>query len=176
MISIIVALDEKRGIGKGNDLLFRIPEDFKRMQAITIGHPIIMGRKTYESIGRVLPKRINIIVTKDTSYNVDGAIVTDSLENALEIGKQKEEERVSLPNTKYQILNTDEEIFIFGGGMLFKEALDKELVDKLYLTLVKGDYHADIFFPEYEKAFPTIIDSETKSDQNYTYTFETRER
>lgn len=161
MISIIVALDEKRGIGKANDLLFRIPEDFKRMQAITTGHPLIMGRKTYESIGRVLPKRTNIIVTRDTSYLVEGAIVCSSLEEGIEKAKESE---------------GAEEIFIFGGGMLFKESIEKGLVDKLYLTIVKGDYGADTFFPEYENEFSTLISSETKSDKLYSYTFETRKR
>lgn len=170
-ISIIVALDEKRGIGKGNDLLFRIPQDFKRMQTLTTGHSIIMGRKTFESIGRVLPKRTNIIITRDPSYKVEGAIVVNSLEKAISEAKE------SLQNTKYQIPNTDkDEIFIFGGGMLFKEAIEKGIVDRLYLTLVKGDFGADTFFPEYEKAFPTITFEEKNSEGEYTYTFINREK
>ncbi|MBI2622721.1 MAG: dihydrofolate reductase [Candidatus Levybacteria bacterium] len=70
MISIIAAIDEKRGLGKNNDLLFRIPEDLKRFRRLTKGHPIIMGRKTFESIGRPLPNRTNIVITRDKNYNV----------------------------------------------------------------------------------------------------------
>src|SRR5437868_15482904 len=123
-VSIIVAVDDKRGIGKDNDLLFKIPEDFKRMKELTSGHPIIMGRKTFESIGRVLPNRTNIIVTRDPAFQFEGAVVCSSLEEGLEKAKKA-------PGS--------EEIFIFGGGQIFKEALEKGLIDRLYLTLVKGD-------------------------------------
>src|SRR6266704_5195092 len=125
-ISIIVAIDEKRGIGKNNDLLFKIPQDFKRMKTLTNGHPLIMGRRTFDSIGRVLPNRTNIIVTRNNSFHVAGAIVCNSLEKAL---KHAQDE--------------NEEIFIFGGGQIFKEALEKGLIDRLYLTIVKGDSDAD---------------------------------
>ena len=154
-ISIIVATDEKRGIGKGNDLLFRIPEDFKRMKEITSGHPLIMGRRTFESIGRVLPNRTNIIVTRDTSFKVDGAIVCHSLDEA--IAKAKESEGA-------------DEIFVFGGGQIFKESLEKGLVDRLYLTVVKGDYGADTFFPDYSE-FTKIIKKEERNADGYQYTF-----
>ena len=177
MLSIIVAIDEKRGIGKANQMMWHISEDFKRFKAITSGHPIIMGRKTFDSIGRVLPNRKNIVISRDSNYKVEGATVVSSLEQALEKAKE------SMLNTKYEISldplgpNTDKnEIFIIGGGQIFKEALEKGMVDKLYLTKVKGDYGADTFFPEYEKEFPKVISSETKSDEKYTYTFETRQR
>src|SRR6478752_4215957 len=134
-VSIIVAIDEKRGIGKDNDILFKIPEDFKRMKELTTGHPIIMGRKTFESIGRLLPNRTNIIVTRDKGFKVDGAVVANSLEESLEKAKS---------------VSGADEIFIFGGGQIFKDALEKSLVDRLYLTLVKGDYGADTFFSDYE--------------------------
>lgn len=139
-IAIIAALDAKRGIGKGNNLLFKIPADFARMKSLTTGHSIIMGRKTFESIGRTLPNRTNIIISRDSSlYNrlvhyAPKPIVCVSLENAIEEAKKAV---------------GSEEIFIFGGGQVFKEALEKKLVDKLYLTLVEGDYGADTFFPDY---------------------------
>ncbi len=152
-ISIIVAMDDKRGIGKGNDLLFKIPEDFKRMKSLTSGHPIIMGRKTFESIGRVLPNRTNIIITRDQSYAVEGAVVVHSLEEALRQAQGK-------PGS--------EEIFIFGGGQIFKQALP--LVQKLYLTLVKGDFGADTFFPDYSE-FPKIIHKEEGVWGEYKFMF-----
>lgn len=151
-ISIIAAMDEKRGIGKGNDLLFKIPEDFRRMKQLTLNHPIIMGRKTYESIGRVLPKRSNIIITRDSEYTVEGAFVFASLEKAIAFAKKKD----------------TEEIFIFGGGQVFREALP--VVDRLYLTLVKGDFGADTFFPDYSE-FAKIVEREGKSADGYEYEF-----
>ena len=160
LISIIVAIDDKRGIGKNNDLLFKIPEDFKRMKELTSDHPIILGRRTFESIGRLLPNRTNIIVTRDHNFKVDGAVVANSLEEALR-----------------QAQGENEEIFIFGGGQIFKEALEKGLVDRLYLTLVKGDYGADTFFPDYEKfGFTKIIEQEDKESDGYQYSFLTLEK
>ena len=137
-ISIIAALDSKHGIGKNGDLLFKIPEDFKRMKDLSMGHPIIMGRKTYESIGKPLPGRTNIVLTHNTNLarshlaNLKVVNVVLSLEEAIEVAKKS-------PGA--------EEIFIFGGGEIFKQVMDK--VDKLYLTLVEGDFNADTFFPEY---------------------------
>lgn len=159
-ISIIVAMDDRRGIGKGNGLLFKIPEDFKRMQTITTGHPIIMGRKTYESIGRILPNRTNIIITRDPSYQVPGGAVCSSLEEAI---------------TLAQAQTGAEEIFIFGGGEIFKEALEKNLVNRLYITLVKGDYGADTFFPVYT-TFTRVLEKVERQLDGYHYTFLTLDK
>lgn len=159
MISIIVALDEKRGVGKQNDLLFRIPEDFQRMKTITSGHPLVMGRKTFESIGRPLPKRTNIVITRNDMH-IDGCLVVHSLEEGIEAAKKS-------PGS--------DEIFIFGGGQIWKEALEKNLVDRLYLTVVKGDYGADTFFPDYSN-FKKVISEEHRESDGYTYTFLTLER
>ncbi len=168
-ISIIAALDSKNGIGKGNDLLFRIAEDFARMQKLTMGHPIIMGRKTFESIGRILPGRTNIIITTNIKYKISPAstseagranikdqnlIVVHSLEEGIEKAKE-------VPGS--------DEIFIFGGGQIFKEALDKNLVDKLYLTIVEGDYSADTFFPDYS-SFRVVSEQEHESG-DYKFKF-----
>ncbi len=187
-ISIIVAMDEKRGIGKGNDLLFKIPEDFKRMKELTSGHPIIMGRKTFESIGRVLPNRTNIIVTRDEAYEVEGAVVVHSLDAGLEVAKEQEVDQLSLrgeqrrsqrsPNGDNLLkdrhaslaMTNDGEIFIFGGGQVFKEALEKGLVDRLYLTIVQGDYGADTFFQEYSE-FTNVLKREEGTSGEYSYTF-----
>ena len=152
-------MEEKRGIGKNNDLLFRIPEDFKRMKALTTGHPIIMGRKTFESIGRPLPNRTNIVITRDTSYKKEGTIVVHSLQDAIE-------------KARNVILNDkgEREVFIFGGGQIYAEAMKKDLVDRLYLTIVKGDYSADTFFPEYS-GFKKVIFKQDGEWENYEYTF-----
>ena len=177
IVSIVAAMDSKRGIGKNNDLLFRIPEDFARMKKLTMGHPIIMGRRTFESIDRVLPGRTNIIITRDLGFMINDlrngdARIARSLEEAIEIAKKS-------PGS--------DEIIIFGGGQIFKEAIEKGLVDRLYLTIVeahldsppdsparRGDFGADTFFPDYW-AFK-IVSKEDKSDKNYKYSFLTLKR
>lgn len=151
-ISIVCAMDEKRGIGKDNKLLWNIPPDLKRFREITSGHPIIMGRKTFESIGRVLPNRTNIIITRDQNYSVENAVVVHSLDEAI-IKAQEADEN---------------EIFVIGGGQIFEQALP--LVDKLYLTLVKGDFGADAFFPDYS-VFSKKTFEEHHGDEQYEYTF-----
>lgn len=130
MISIIAAMDEKRGIGKNNQLPWHLREDLKRFKEITSGHTIIMGRKTFESIGKPLPNRVNIVITSQLQ-NLDGEIkdliFVSSLGEALE--------------------KTKGDVFIIGGGQVFAEAIAK--ADKLYLTLVDGDFNCDTFFPDY---------------------------
>lgn len=157
MISIIAAIGENRELGKDNKLLWHIAEDLKRFKQITAGHPVIMGRKTYESIGRPLPKRVNFIVTKDTKYNAEGCMVVHSLEEAI-MAAQKID---------------SSEIFIIGGGEIYKQALPK--ADKLYLTIVKGEYEADVFFPDYSE-FAKETFRETHSSEQYIYTFINLER
>lgn len=159
-VSIIVAMDEKRGIGKGNDILFKIPEDFKRMREKTVGHPLVMGRKTFESLGRLLPKRTHIVVTrdpnslKDLSYQPQA--IVQSVREGIEKGKQS-------PGA--------DEIFIFGGGQIYKEALQHDLVDRMYLTLVAGVYDADTFFPEYVDLEFHETHREEHTADGYKYAF-----
>lgn len=150
-VSIIAAIDEKRGLGKNNKMAWNIPGELKRFKEITMSHPIIMGRKTFESIGRVLPGRQNIVITRNTSYKVDGATVVDSIEKALR-----------------QAQDSDE-IFIIGGGQIFKEALEKKLVDKLYLTIIEGSFDADTFFPDYSNF--KVVSQEEGQSGDYKYKF-----
>lgn len=160
IISAIAAIDEKRGLGKNNDLLFRFPEDSKRVREKTAGHPLVMGRRTYESIGRPLPNRTNIVITRDQNYSVSGIVVVHSLEDAIKIAKETEEPK--------ETQETEGEIFIFGGGEIFKEALPQ--TDRLYLTVVEGDYGADTFFPDYSE-FKHVLKEEKGEDGGYKYTF-----
>lgn len=142
MISIIAALDEKRGIGKNGQLPWHLSEDLKRFKQITSGHTVIMGRKTFESIGRVLPNRTNIIITRDEDFNPHkfyssencDVLTANSLEEAIE---------------KSQAKKGSNEIFIIGGGQVYLEAIAK--ADKLYLTKVEGDFNCDTFFPDYSQ-------------------------
>lgn len=161
MISIIAAMDERKGIGKDNDLLFRIPQDFERMRKLTRGHPLIMGRKTFESIGRVLPDRTSIVVTRDpervksVSFYSPQVKIVSSLTAGIEQAKQS-------PGAS--------EIFIFGGGEIFRQALEKGLVDKLYLTIAEGDYQADTFFPDYSD-FKRVVKEELGESNGVKFRF-----
>lgn len=127
IISIIVAMDDKGGIGKDGKLPWHIPEDLKRFKELTMGHPIIMGRKTHESIGRVLPGRSNIIITRDPDYRVEGATVCHSPEAAL------------------QLCDENDEVFIIGGAEVYEQFL--HITDKIYVTQIHKRYPADTYFP-----------------------------
>lgn len=141
MISIIAAIDSKNGIGKENSIPWHISEDFKRVKELTLGHPIIMGRKTFESIGKPLPERTNIVISRNPAmyhqlvYDNANFVSCNSLAEAVKIAEKSD---------------GSDEIFIFGGGQIFQEALEKGIVDKLYLTIVDGDFNADTFFPDYK--------------------------
>lgn len=156
-ISIIAALDENRAIGKDNKLLWHIPDDLRRFKRLTLHHPVIMGRKTYESIGRLLPERTNIIVTANPYYKVPGAIITQSIEAALNEAKKID----------------PKEIFIIGGAKIYQEAII--YADKLYVTLVKGIYDADAYFPDYSQ-FSTVVSKESGRSGIYRYTIMTLTR
>lgn len=152
IISIIAAIGENRELGLNNKLLWHIPEDLKRFRQFTTGHVVIIGRKTYESIGKPLPNRTNIIITRDPNFQATGCIITHSLEEALKVAKEKEKS----------------EIFIIGGGQIYKQAID--IADKLYLTIIDAAFAADTFFPVYSK-FDKIISKEEKQNEKYKYTF-----
>lgn len=131
MISIIAAIDNNRGIGKHNKLMWRIPEDMQRFRKLTTNHPVILGRKTYESIGKPLPNRTNIIISRDPAYTAEGCMVAHSVKGAIDMAKTLD------PG----------EIFIIGGAQIYTQALP--YVDKLYLTIVDHTFDADAFFPDY---------------------------
>lgn len=191
-ISIVAAIGQNRELGKDNQLLWHIPGELPRFKHITTGHPIIMGRKTFESIGRPLPNRTNIVITRDKQYAInhkqEGMIVVDSLEEALEVSSKysprgeaghvassmQKDENIK-QTTSYKLHTTDEdEVFIIGGGQIFDQALP--LTDRLYLTLVHASFDADTFFPAYEDQFPKVIEKEVHTSDEYTYTFLTLQR
>ena len=167
-ISLIAAIGKNRELGKDNKLLWHIPEDLKRFKELTNGHPIIMGRKTFESIGRVLPNRLNVVITRDPNFKVEGVVVVHSLKEAIETGS-KYHEKKDIHNTEYKILDTDEnEIFIIGGGQIFEQAMG--IADKLYLTIVDGEFEADTYFPEYGQ-FSHVAFEKKSSYNGLRYTF-----
>ncbi|MBI2611968.1 dihydrofolate reductase [Candidatus Gottesmanbacteria bacterium] len=152
VISIIAAIGKNRELGKDNKLLWHIPEDLIRFKKLTSGHVVIMGRKTYQSIGRPLPNRTNIIITRDINFSAPGSIITHSLDEALEIAKQKEKE----------------EIFVIGGGQIYNQAIN--LADKLYLTLVDGTFAADTYFPNYSRFKKVLFKKKGITDSlNYKF-------
>lgn len=128
VVSLIVAMDRERAIGHAGRLPWHIPADLKRFRALTMGHHIVMGRRTYESIGRLLPGRTSVIVTRRQDYAVPGAIVAHSLQEAL------------------ARCAGEAEIFVIGGAQLYRDALT--IADRLYLTEVDGIFAADTWFPE----------------------------
>ncbi len=153
-ISIIVAMAKNRVIGKDNDMPWHLPADLQHFRKMTSGKPIIMGRKTYESIGRPLPKRHNIIVSRNGDYRVDGCDVVGSLDEAVKIAGDVDE------------------LFIIGGGFLYSQTIDQ--ADRLYLTFIDLEVDGDTLFPEYEHLNLTKTASEhhQKDEKNpYDYEF-----
>lgn len=129
-LSIIVAVANDQVIGVDNTLPWHLPEDLKRFKALTMGHHIIMGRKTYESLGRLLPGRTTVIVTRNPEYKVEGALIANSIEDAIAQCKG------------------DDEPFLIGGAQLYEAGLS--LANKLYITQVDVDVKGDAFFPEFD--------------------------
>lgn len=151
-ISVIAAIGKKRELGKNNKLLWNIPEDMQHFKQITWGHPVIMGRKTYLSIGKPLEGRTNIVLTKDRNFQAEGVLVAHSIEEAISIAESRE----------------NEEIFFIGGGDIYHQALKH--ADKLYLTLIDGNFEADTFFPDYAD-FKKVIYKKEGQYNNFKYTF-----
>jgi dihydrofolate reductase len=152
MISIIVAIGKNRAIGRNNQLLWDIPEDMAHFKKVTSGHTVIMGEKTFQSIGRALPNRRNIVLTLDKDFQAEGVEISNSLEDVM--GEFKE---------------SADEAFVIGGGIIYTLALP--FADKLYLTIVDdAPEDADTFFPEYGK-FKNIVKKEVVDNGEYKFTF-----
>nr|AIA19035.1 Dihydrofolate reductase [uncultured bacterium] len=162
VISAIAAFGKNRALGKDNDLLWHIPDDLKRFKELTSGHPVIMGRKTWESLPekfRPLPGRTNVVVTRQVGYAADGAIVVDGLSDAFLTAQDT-------PGA--------EETFIIGGAQIYAEALP--YTTRLYLTVIDDGKEADVFFPEYETEFTKIISNESREWNGLKYRWVTLER
>jgi len=133
IVSIIAAMDKRRGIGVDNKLPWRLSADLKRFRELTMGHHIIVGRKTFESIGRPLPGRRMIIVTRDGNYKTEGCDVVHSIEDAIRLARERGES----------------EVFICGGAEIYAQSI--EIADRMYLTFVDAEVAADTFFPEFDE-------------------------
>jgi len=160
MVTIIAAIAENNALGKDNQLIWHLPADLKRFKKMTLNHVVIMGRKTLESLGKPLPNRTNILVTRDKNYKAEGCVVVNSLKEALEAAAKE-----------------DENPFILGGAEIYKQALP--FTDKLDVTFVHHQFDADVFFPEIDKKIWKETSREDfKADENnkYDYSFVTFER
>lgn len=149
---MIAAIAENNALGKDNDLLWHLPDDFKRFKQITSGHYIIMGRKTFESFPKPLPNRTHVIITRQKNYNPEGCIVVDSIENAIE----------ACPK--------GEDIFIIGGGEIYTLGID--FADSLEITRVHESFEADAFFPEIDRNKWKMISEEYHpADEKHKFDF-----
>ena len=154
MISLIVAASDNHIIGKGNQLLWKLPKDFERMKKLTMAHPLVMGRKTHESIGRALPGRTNIVITR-SEQAFEGCVVAHSLTEALDVASRS-------PGS--------EEIFIFGGGEVYREAM--HTADRIYMTRIHTQAQGDTVFPVIDpKEWKETAREDHSSDQAHPYPF-----
>ncbi|MBM7663212.1 dihydrofolate reductase [Bacillus mesophilus] len=154
MISYIVAMDENQVIGRNNELPWHLPADLAYFKRVTMGKPIIMGRKTHESIGRALPGRENIIVTRNESYQSAGCRVVHSMDEVRELENEM-----------------DEELFVIGGAELFKELLP--VTDRLYITHIHHEFQGDTFFPSIDWENWVVLERELGiKDEKNPYDFE----
>ena len=156
MITVIAAIASNNALGKDNDLIWHLPADLKRFKKVTTGHYILMGRNTFESIGRPLPNRTTIIITRNKNYFKEGCLIANSLEQAIEMAKPAAQ------------------IFIIGGAQIYKEAIAKEVAVQLDITLVHHSFEADVFFPEIDlKIWKEVAREDYKADEknDYDYSF-----
>lgn len=159
MITVIAAVAENNALGKENQLLWHLPDDFKRFKSLTSGHYIIMGRKTFESFPKPLPNRTHVIISRQANYQPEGCTVVNSLEQALE----------ACPKT--------EEVFIIGGGEIYKQSI--AVADKLDLTKVHASFEADTHFPEVDLSeWQLVFEEHHPKDErhDYAFTFQTFSR
>ncbi|WP_265518088.1 dihydrofolate reductase [Nitratireductor luteus] len=143
-IALVVAMAENGVIGREGGLPWRLSTDLKRFKAVTMGKPVVMGRKTWESIGKPLPGRLNIVISRDPAYRVEGGEVVPSLDAALALAEEEAGEA--------------EEICVIGGGEIFRLALDRS--DRLYVTHVLAEVAGDAYFPSMDATVWEVVSSE----------------
>jgi len=159
MLTIIAAAAENNALGKDNQLVWHLPDDFKRFKKLTSGHHIIMGRKTFDSFPKLLPNRTHVVITRQDNFRKEGVLVVNSLERAIELSAD------------------DPQPFVIGGGEIYKLAM--KLADKIELTRVHGTFEADAFFPEIDENQWKLVSKEfheKDEKHNYAFTYLTYER
>ena len=158
-LSLIAAMASNRVIGRDNRLPWHLSADLKRFKRLTLGHTLVMGRKTFESIGRPLPGRSTVVVTRQEGYAPEGVQVVHSIAEALELAQG------------------DDEVFIAGGGDIFQQTLP--VADRLYLTIIEEAFPGDAYFPEYDESQWRLVDREDHGpteDAPFSWSFQTLDR
>ena len=159
MLTLIAAAGENNELGKDNDLVWHLPDDFRRFKKLTTGHYIIMGRKTFNSFPKTLPNRTHVVLTRRENYKKEGVIVVHSIERAIQVSEE------------------DPQPFVIGGGEIYELAMD--YADRIELTRVHGTFEADTFFPEIDESKWNLISEEfhdKDEKHNYAFTYLTYER
>lgn len=152
MIIAIAAIGMNNELGKDNQLIWHLPNDFKRFKTLTTGHYIIMGRKTFESFPKPLPNRTHVIITRQKNYTAENCIVVDSLKKAIAVCPK------------------DEDVYVIGGGEIYKQSIEN--IDKLEITRVYHSFEADTFFPEIDTAKWELVSEEFHpKDEKHAYDF-----
>tara|TARA_R110000822_G_scaffold187752_16_gene326758 strand:+ start:57724 stop:58284 length:561 start_codon:yes stop_codon:yes gene_type:complete len=171
-LSLIVAMAQNRTIGRNNELPWHLPEDLKYFKAVTLGKPIVMGRKTFESIGRPLPGRLNIVITRNSAWQHPGVTTASSLQQATVIAA---EQAAAEQNSGAEIIEEIQEVMVIGGEEIYRVAID--LADRLYITRVQATVQGDAFFPEYnESAWQEVSRQEPEVQGDTPYFFQVLER
>ena len=160
MVSIVVATAENNVIGKENQLIWHLPADLKHFKQLTMGHPILMGRKTFESIGKPLPGRTSFVITRQEDYKAEGCIVVHSVKAAIELAKQ-----------------LDDTVCVIGGAEIYRQALP--MVDTIELTKIHHTFDGDTFFPEIKEEDWKVVakeDHEPDEKNKFSYSYLTLKR
>ncbi|MCD9856336.1 dihydrofolate reductase [Epilithonimonas sp. JDS] len=155
MITIIAAIGKKNALGKDNQLLWRLPKDLKHFKSLTENHPVVMGRKTYESIGKPLQNRTNIVVSRKENWFAEDILIVSKLKEAIKFAKK-----------------IDKDVFIIGGGEIYNQTM--ELADRLEITFVDDDFEADTFFPKidlkiWQKTNEEFHEKDEKNEHNFYF-------
>jgi len=161
IIALIYAASENDVIGKDNDIPWKLSADLKRFKQLTTGHPIIMGRKTFDSLGRPLPRRRNLVITRNTAFQVEGVEVYHSLEDAVAACEQ------------------EQKAFVIGGAGLFAESIEKNLVQTIFFTRVHAEIDGDVYFPlpsEENWTITEVASNQADEKNEFAYTYITLER
>ncbi len=156
IISLIAAMSKNRVIGKNNSIPWKLPEDMRHFKRLTLGKTVVMGRKTFESIGKPLPKRVNIVITRDRSYMAKGCFVVNSVKDALKIPKD------------------GEEVMVIGGSEIYRQFLP--FANVIYLTIIEKNFDGDSFFPEISRNEWKEIKRERQGNGEFQYSFVTLKR
>ena len=184
-LAIVVAMAENRVIGRNGDLPWRLPDDWKHFKQLTSGHTVIMGRKTFESLPHgPLPERRNLVVTRQPDYTADGATITHSLDEAIELARveddrAREDSKRARSSPTERARSSPTRAYLIGGAQLYTEALQRDLVETIHLTRVHAHPEGDVWFPRFDADAWALVErtAHPADDRHaHAFTFERYER